>query len=59
MAETTGILLILAIGVFIGAISWHVLVTLPIVENRDETISRLRRKNSELVEMFDRYNRRY
>jgi len=55
----TGILLILAIGVFIGAISWHVLVTLPIVENRDETISRLRRKNSELVEMFDRYNRRY
>lgn len=59
MPETGVILLILAVGVFIGAISWHVLVTLPIVENRDETISRLRRKNSELVEMFDRYNRRY
>ena len=59
MAETTGILLILAIGVFIGAISWHVLVTLPIVENRDATISRLRKKNSELTELFDRYSRRY
>jgi len=59
MAETTGILLILAIGVFIGAISWHVLVTLPIVENRDETISRLRRKHGELKELLDRFNQRY